>query len=231
MVKQERAARTRRSLVLAAAEVFAEEGYAAASLGTVSGRAGVSTGALHFHFSSKRALAEAVEATALLGLRRITGQVAAGPGSSIQKLVDSLHALAEGLSGDFVVRSGFRLHHEDGSGHQGALWREWWRWIERTLRSAQDDGELAAGVNVHDAAAAVVAATAGFQVLGGADAWWLSECWVTRFWQMMLPVLVGPDAAPGMRCSSPAPYRPRTRAAGPAAGEGLADDRRSVTDR
>jgi AcrR family transcriptional regulator len=209
MVKQERAARTRRSLVLAAAEVFAEEGYAAASLGTVSGRAGVSTGALHFHFSNKRALADAVEAAALLALRRMIGQVAAGPGSAIQKLVYSLHAFAEGVTGDFVIRSGFRLHQEDRIGHEGALWREWWRWIERTLRSAQDNGELASGASVRDLATAVVATTAGFQLFGEADARWLSECRVTRYWQSMLPALAAPEVLAGVRCTPLAPYRGR----------------------
>ena len=61
MVKQERAARTRQALIQAAAEVFAEEGFVTASLSTISRRAGVSNGALHFHFANKGMLADAVE--------------------------------------------------------------------------------------------------------------------------------------------------------------------------
>ncbi|MFD3722337.1 TetR family transcriptional regulator [Streptomyces sp. NPDC058674] len=79
MVKQERAARTRESLVRAAAEVFAEQGFTTASIAAISRRAGVSAGGLHFHFESKTALADAVEDRAVQALRRIT---AGRPGSA-----------------------------------------------------------------------------------------------------------------------------------------------------
>ncbi|WP_159062215.1 TetR family transcriptional regulator, partial [Streptomyces caniscabiei] len=66
MAKQERAVRTRENLIRSAAEVFDREGYAVASITTISARAGVSNGALHFHFASKAALAEAVAEAAAL---------------------------------------------------------------------------------------------------------------------------------------------------------------------
>src|SRR5258705_4564694 len=64
MVNQERAARTKRNLIRSAAEVFEREGYAAASLTVISSQAGVSNGALHFHFASKEDLAREVEGAA-----------------------------------------------------------------------------------------------------------------------------------------------------------------------
>ncbi|MFD3756046.1 TetR family transcriptional regulator [Streptomyces sp. NPDC058622] len=72
MAKQERAARTRESLVRAAAEVFAEQGFVTASIAVISRRAGVSAGGLHFHFESKTALAQAVEDRAAEALWQIT---------------------------------------------------------------------------------------------------------------------------------------------------------------
>ncbi|MET9324317.1 helix-turn-helix domain-containing protein [Streptomyces sp. NPDC003038] len=80
MVTQERAARTREALVRAAAEVFAGQGFAAASVAVISRRAGVSAGGLHFHFESKTALARAVEDRAALALGRIT---VARPGAAV----------------------------------------------------------------------------------------------------------------------------------------------------
>ncbi|WP_329318200.1 MULTISPECIES: helix-turn-helix domain-containing protein [unclassified Streptomyces] len=74
MVKQVRAARTRQALVRAAAEVFADDGYALASLPAISRRAGVSTGALHFHFPSKDLLAREVEAAATVSLQRLAAR-------------------------------------------------------------------------------------------------------------------------------------------------------------
>lgn len=40
-----------------------------------------------------------------------------------------------------------------------------------------------------DSARVIVAATAGFEVLGGDDASWLSRQNVTRFWDVILPRL------------------------------------------
>ena len=71
MVKQVRAARTREALIRAAAEVFAADGYALASLPEISRRAGVSKGALHFHFASKDALAAEVEDVAAARVVRL----------------------------------------------------------------------------------------------------------------------------------------------------------------
>ncbi|WP_442813919.1 TetR family transcriptional regulator [Streptomyces sp. NBC_00151] len=73
MAEQERAVRTRERLIGSAAETFCREGFAAASLCVISAQAGVSSGALHFHFAGKAALADAVESAALDRLRIIAG--------------------------------------------------------------------------------------------------------------------------------------------------------------
>jgi AcrR family transcriptional regulator len=48
--KQERAVQTRESLLRAAAEVFDEYGYSGASINRILKRAGLTAGALYFHF-------------------------------------------------------------------------------------------------------------------------------------------------------------------------------------
>jgi AcrR family transcriptional regulator len=72
MAQQERAVRTRNALIESAAELFCKDGFDVVSLSTISTRAGVSNGALHFHFASKAALASAVWEAAAQRLRRIT---------------------------------------------------------------------------------------------------------------------------------------------------------------
>lgn len=69
-MKQERAVHTRQSLIRSAAEAFERHGYVRTSLAEISSSAGVSTGALHFHFENKAAIASTVEATAAVLLRR-----------------------------------------------------------------------------------------------------------------------------------------------------------------
>lgn len=103
MVKQERAARTRETLIRSAAQIFDREGFSVASLTGISSLAGVSNGALHFHFASKAALADAVEAAALIRLLAVT-DVGPPPGAGrVQLLVDVTHGLAAALRTDVVL--------------------------------------------------------------------------------------------------------------------------------
>ncbi|MEV3994018.1 ScbR family autoregulator-binding transcription factor [Streptomyces sp. NPDC049837] len=191
MVKQERAARTRQSLIRAAAEVFAQEGFAPASLATISRRAGVSNGALHFHFENKKALARAVEDEAAETVARITKGVLEGGGSALQMLVDTTHELMNRLADDIVVRAGFELGGDLARGEEPQLRREWQRWIEEMLRRADQEGGLADGVSPDGAACAIVAATVGFEVLGGENREWLTEEKIAGFWDLVLPGLAG----------------------------------------
>jgi AcrR family transcriptional regulator len=189
MVKQERAARTRQALVLAAAEVFAQDGFVVASLSSISRRAGVSNGALHFHFESKQALVQAVEAEALESVREIVRDAAARDAGPLQALVDSTYRLMSRIADDVVVRAGFELADDPGRAEGPTIRREWQRWVEGALLRADEDGWLAEGVSADDVATAVVAATVGFEVLSGEDKAWLSEEKVTGFWDLLLPRL------------------------------------------
>ncbi|MEU3891343.1 ScbR family autoregulator-binding transcription factor [Streptomyces sp. NPDC029041] len=190
MVKQERALRTREALIESAAEVFDREGFTVASLTAISSRAGVSNGALHFHFASKAALAGAVEENAGNRLDRVTQRCAGRP-NALQTLVDATHELARALREDVVLRAGFGLSGESLHADGRNLRRAWSRWVEGTVRRADDEGVLAA-VPPRDVTLAVVAATVGFEVLGVRDAEWLSRRTLTRFWQLLLPLLAAP---------------------------------------
>ncbi|MEX1656979.1 ScbR family autoregulator-binding transcription factor [Streptomyces pseudovenezuelae] len=201
MVKQERAARTRRSLIHAAAEVFAEVGFVPATLNVISARAGVSNGALHFHFANKAMLAEAVEAEAAETMHRLTEAARGRHGDSLQALVDAMHALLGALADDIVVRAGFELAGDVARRAHSPLRQEWQRWVEDRLRRAERTGALAEGVSWKDAACVVVAVTAGLEVLGGQDISWLSRQSVSRVWALLLPLLTD-QRAPGALVSA-----------------------------
>ncbi|MET7290106.1 ScbR family autoregulator-binding transcription factor [Streptomyces sp. NPDC005573] len=59
-LKQERANHTRRQLLQAAAGAFAEKGFPAVTLQDIADRAGLTKGAVYFHFANKEAVAVAV---------------------------------------------------------------------------------------------------------------------------------------------------------------------------
>ncbi|WP_405706878.1 ScbR family autoregulator-binding transcription factor [Streptomyces sp. NBC_00069] len=190
MVKQERAARTRETLIRSAAQIFDREGFSVASLTGISSLAGVSNGALHFHFASKAALADAVEAAALTRLLAVTDAGPTPGAGRVQRLVDVTHGLAAALRTDVVLRAGFELSGEPSRVSQSDLRERWRRWVQETLERADAEGELHPEVAARDVVTAVVAATVGFEVLGARDAVWLSESTVARFWRLLLPTLV-----------------------------------------
>ncbi|MFI8521420.1 ScbR family autoregulator-binding transcription factor [Streptomyces sp. NPDC085481] len=191
MAKQERAIRTRNALIESAAALFDRDGFEVASLATISARAGVSSGALHFHFPSKAALADAVIAAAGDRLFRITRDREALP---LQILIDASHELVQGLRADSVLRAGFDLsanaeRRPRAAQDLRALWREW---VESTVARADREGLLAPDVTARDVAAAVVAVAAGHEALGHQDPCWLERAPLTRFWSFLLPRVVGP---------------------------------------
>ncbi|MFJ9640357.1 ScbR family autoregulator-binding transcription factor [Streptomyces sp. NPDC101178] len=195
MAKQDRAVRTRQELIRCAAETFCRRGFALSSLSEISGKAGVSTGALNFHFQSKRELGEAVEAAAFETLRHITGPRPSHCPVPLQALVDATHELAWCLGEDPILRAGFSLGHDAAwsAGNAGPLWPEWESWVVGALIVAGEAGNLAADVALDDAGATVTAAVAGFEVLGRGDARWFSRRTVTRFWELMLPRLASTE--------------------------------------
>ncbi|MGW3668937.1 ScbR family autoregulator-binding transcription factor [Streptomyces sp. NPDC005141] len=215
MARQERALRTREALIDSAAAVFDREGYRTASLTAISGRAGVSNGALHFHFASKAALAGAVEQVAAHRLTRITVHGEQQPGRALQCLVDATHQLAATLGGDAVLRAGFALGSEHLYTGERDLRGQWKQWVESTLKRADGEGELAEAVVPHDAVVAVVAATVGFEVLGAQDAEWLSYRTLTRFWRLLLPRLAAPSSLAHLQAAGTRPPHRHSPAAAP----------------
>ncbi len=71
----ERREATTASLVAAARELFAKDGYAATSLDAVAKKAGVTKGAVYHHFEGKQTLFEAVFAREVVGLTAAIARV------------------------------------------------------------------------------------------------------------------------------------------------------------
>ncbi|MEV0260939.1 ScbR family autoregulator-binding transcription factor [Streptomyces sp. NPDC050617] len=200
MVQQERAARTREALLRAAAETFDREGFIPSALTGISDRAGVSKGALHFHFTNKAGLAKAVEKEAATVLRAITGKALTGAPPTLQRLVDATHALAALLREDVVVRAGFRLCCERTHPPAEGPYAQWERFVARMLERADAEGSLAHTVSAREAGQAIVAATTGFELLGRYDRRWLSAPSLTAFWSLLLPRLATEPVRDRLHC-------------------------------
>lgn len=165
MAQQERAIRTRQKIVLAAAELFDEVGYEAATISEVLKKCGVTKGALYFHFSSKEELAQEV----------LAGQVSALPPVPpqdlyLQQSLDEALLLAHLLRlGDPMVRGSIRLTVDQGSPQDGLDRRVPMQgWIDHNvevLARAKEAGELLPHVDVASTAMLFTSGFTGVQVL------------------------------------------------------------------
>jgi AcrR family transcriptional regulator len=163
---QERAALTRHTLIDAAAEVFARRGYAAATMSDILKEAGVTKGALYFHFRSKRDLANAIFSEDL----RFADTDARSSGSPLQDLIDLSHAFATALQTNPVARASVRLAIEltFSPDEEPTGYATWQAAATTLLERAQAKGELAAGVTPASAANVVVGSFTGLQLLSEA---------------------------------------------------------------
>lgn len=152
MAIQERAERTRLRLIQAAAEEFALNGYGATSLQRISDTAGLTMGALTFHFPTKIALAGAVHAQGSVLTREAVTRVAAAgaEGAStppLQRVVDITQVLARLLHEEVTVRAAGRLSREHVPTH-GASWNDFWLpSVRELLEQASSEGELPPGAD------------------------------------------------------------------------------------
>ncbi|MFG3347104.1 TetR family transcriptional regulator [Streptomyces sp. NPDC048018] len=129
MVRQVRARLTRSALITAAAGEFARLGYAGATVARISTAAGVTSGALTFHFVSKEDLARAVADVGVEAVRSAVGEVErlAAPGlAAAERLTQVLAVL---LEQDVHVRATVRLLDEcpDECPEACEAWRAAWR--------------------------------------------------------------------------------------------------------
>jgi AcrR family transcriptional regulator len=165
MARQERAIRTRRTIVEAAGAVFDEHGYAASTIAMVLERAEVTKGALYFHFSSKESLAQAV-----LDEQLSLGAVPPHP-CKVQEIVDMTFVFGQRLRTNPLLKGSVRLTVDQcappGVDHTGPF-RQWSEHLVAILQAAREQGELLPTVEPRDTADLLVGAFAGVQLMSRA---------------------------------------------------------------
>ncbi|GAB2715090.1 ScbR family autoregulator-binding transcription factor [Streptomyces bullii] len=146
MVTQERAERTRQRLLQAAAAEFSLYGYGGTSLQRISAAAGVTMGALTFHFPTKLALAEAVHAHGSALTRTAVARAHDGDGRRLQQVIAITHVLARLLHEEATVRAAGRLTRERTL-DQGDWHDCWLPRVRELLEQASKERELRPGVD------------------------------------------------------------------------------------
>jgi AcrR family transcriptional regulator len=139
LARQDRAERTRNAILDAAAAVFDERGFAGASLSEILARAGVTKGALYFHFSSKEELAMAlIDEQWRTGLPSVDRDE---PG--LQTVIDISHAFAHNIRHNVRARACNRLVLEANfSRPTPEVYERWIGLLTEILTKAKEQGDL-----------------------------------------------------------------------------------------
>jgi AcrR family transcriptional regulator len=190
LTRQDRAERTRNAILDAAAQVFDERGFNGASLSEILSRAGVTKGALYFHFSSKEDLAKAITDEQLeLDLPVITN-----PSTALQGLIDASHVFGQSLYGNVRVRASNRLVVESNFARPvPEVYRHWLKIFEEYLIAAKVAGDLRSEWEPKEAATWLGGSYLGVQIMSDVlthrdD---LRDR-ITELWRFSLPGLVPP---------------------------------------
>lgn len=161
-VRQERAEITRQAILDGAAVAFDRAGFGGASLSDVVKHAGVTKGALYFHFPSKEALAR----TLVDEQFRVSQDVPALEDPGLQTVIDLSHQMAFGLRTNVRIRAGIRLVIEFGSftSPDPSPYNTWIETCRRCLTPAQEHGDILPSLDVCDLSTFLVGSFTGIQV-------------------------------------------------------------------
>ncbi len=135
----EKAEGRRREILVAAAAVFARDGFASASLDDVAARIGVTKGVIYYYFRSKEEIFTEIRATAIRdAIERLEAILAAG-GSPEQRLRAAIRDLVDHIFDD-LDRYANVLNAERLSPESHATVRELQRRYERLIREIVAEG-------------------------------------------------------------------------------------------
>jgi AcrR family transcriptional regulator len=209
---------TRAILLSAAAAQFSEAGYLGASLNEIVTAAGVTKGALYFHFPHKRAVAEAVIAEMTASWAAMVAGVRARDEDPLTALLAMIDLVVTALAVDPMARGGNRLLRDPvlRSSNTSDLASQQYDFAQAMTR-AQLDSAASAGLLVPrlgvaqraQLARTIVAMIAGHHLIcdltGG-----LTELWerITDMWLDLLPRIATEDWLQTWRAGD-WPHRPR----------------------
>jgi len=167
LVTQQRAADTQGSIIRGAAAVFAQHGYGEAALSEITKAAGVTKGALYFHYPSKETLALAV----IEEQHRIAtsaGAAVRGLGRpALETVVRILRSFSGLLLDDAIVRAGIRLTFEASAFNADVThpYLDWSQAFEVLLKQAIVEGDVNPSLDAAEFARLIVGSYTGVQMV------------------------------------------------------------------
>ncbi|HME78147.1 MAG TPA: helix-turn-helix domain-containing protein [Mycobacterium sp.] len=201
MVPQARSETTRQKLLDAAIDLFSEVGYAAAGLGEIIERAGMTKGALYHHFDSKEALATAIIEQGTNLTRDAFRHVCESSSPALENLIHGVFIVADLLVSDKTARTAEQLTRGLAEFNSAAsrAWSSLLDLMTTQARRASAEDDLWEGVDPDVVTEAILNTMLGAQLLSKtADGIDHIER-LTRSLELFLPAIVTDTSLPYFR--------------------------------
>jgi AcrR family transcriptional regulator len=167
MAEQARSIRTREKLLTATAQAINDVTYERATLADIARRAGVTTGALYFHFPSKEALAHAViETQSSRSQEKARATVEAGH-PALEAMLRVSADLMRDIVDDPLIRAGIRLTTEIHilEAPPTKSWHDWIVFNDAMMTRARDEGDLNPAIDIPVVAEVLTGSIGGMHIL------------------------------------------------------------------
>ena len=165
MAMQQRAVLTRGRVLLAAAEVFARTGFLAASMNDIVEAAGVTKGAVYFHFPSKEALAVAIVEEQFAQWPAVVAAIIENSPDALTGVVALTYEVGSRFRDDVLTTAGIRLSFERElvNAAMPTPFVGWIGILQELFGRARREGQLRPGLQPGPIARALVGSFFGIQ--------------------------------------------------------------------
>ena len=167
MVPQARSENTRQKIINAAIDRFSEVGYAAAGLGEIIERAGMTKGALYHHFDSKEALATAIIEQGATLTRETFRRVCESSSPALENMIHGVFVVTDLLVSDKTGRTAEQLTRGLAEFNSAAsqVWNRRLDAMATQARRASAEGDLREGLDPYVVTESIFNAMLGAQLL------------------------------------------------------------------
>ena len=167
MVPQARSEVTRQKILNAAIDLFSEVGYAAAGLGEIIERVGMTKGALYHHFDDKEALATAIIEQGTNLTREAFRHVCESTSPALENMIHGVFVVTDLVATDKTARTAEQLtrglaEFNSAAAQVGSGWLDA---MTTQARRARTEGDLREGLDPYVVSESILNAMLGTQLL------------------------------------------------------------------
>lgn len=192
MAPQARSETTRQKILDAAMDLFSEVGYAAAGLGEIIERTGMTKGALYHHFDSKDALATAIIEQGTNLTRDAFRNVCESPSPALENMIHGVFIVTDLLASDKTGRTAEQLTRGLAEFNSAAaqVWTSQLDAMATQAQRASTEGDLRDGLDPCVVSESILNAMLGAQLLSKTTDGNDHIERLTRSLELLLPAIV-----------------------------------------